>query len=103
MMTERSEIETAMDEALQCKTYRELEREILKTDKYEYSCSEETQEALEDADPTGKKLESYCTNLAEIEAEDRKLTNQLHEHVLICKDGCTKIREYRHKVGVKGY
>jgi len=98
-------ISDIIDECYKCEPYRKLERACLNGPvKYEYSCSEETQEALEEADPTGRALEAKCTNLAEVQAADAISEEALHKHVLVCTEhGCTLLREYRHELKVPGY
>jgi hypothetical protein len=101
-MTDR-EISEIIDDCLKCKLYRHLETQCLK-DISEYSCSDETREAIEDMDPTGRKLEEYCTNEDEREAFDLKNQKALHEHVLSCDNlGCTDLRAFRKSKGVSGY
>ena len=101
-MTDR-EISEIIDDCLKCKLYRHLERECLRSIE-EYSCSDETRDALEDADPTGRKLESYITNQDECDEHSKKSESALHEHVKTCDNlGCTDLRAFRKSKGVSGY
>ena len=94
-----------IDECLRtCKTYREIDRELLRGIEYEYSVSEEVQEALEEADPTGKQLEKFCTNLEEVEEHDAIWSENMHQHVLSCdKPGCAELRAFRKEKELPGY
>lgn len=98
------DISAIMDLAYKCETYRKVEREHLRGVEATYSCSEETQEALEEADATGHALEKFQTNVKECEDHDAKYGKIVHEHVLTCEhEGCTALREFRNRKGVEGY
>lgn len=67
-----------------CKTFRKLERKYLNGIEYEYSIPQDVQDALEEADPTGKQLEKFCTNLKEIEEFDSKTEQERDNHMANC-------------------
>ncbi len=96
-------ISDIIDLCLKCPDYRNFERDCLRSIE-EYSCSEETREAIEDMDPTGRKLEEYVTNKDAVYEHQIRTGEALHGHVLKCDmEGCKKLRAYRKNVGVEGY
>ena len=84
-----------------CKNFREIDRRQLRGLDYTYSISDESVEILEEADATGKQLEKYCTNLAEVQAHDEKWSKAHHEHVKTCfLSCCQELKAYRIVKGV---
>ena len=67
-----------------CAIYRKLENKLMNGIQYTYSVSYEVQEALEQADPTGKQLEKFCTNLEKVEQFDTKTQQERDEHMAKC-------------------
>ena len=68
-----------------CIVYRKLENKYMRGMEYTYSISDESVSILEDADPTGKELEKYCTNLKEVEAFDKIIEKERDEHMAKCE------------------
>jgi hypothetical protein len=68
-----------------CIIYRKLENKLMNGIQYTYSVSYEVQEALEQADPTGKQLEKFCTNLEKVEQFDTKTQQERDEHMAKCE------------------
>ncbi len=99
------EISKIIDLAWKCKTYRKLENEHLRGGpELEYSCSSETVDALEDADPTGRSLEKFIVNQKEYDEHSDKSAEAIQQHVLVCnEEGCRLLREKRHELLVEGY
>ena len=84
-----------------CQEFREIDRQQLRGLDYTYSISDESVEILEEADATGKQLEKYCTNLAEVQAHDEKWSKAHHEHVKSCSlDCCKALKAYRIEKGL---
>ncbi len=98
---ERSITDIVQDCYTNCTEYRKIDKELLRTTDYKYSCSSETQEALEEADPTGRQLEKYCTNLDEIAEHDDKWQEIHHAHVKSCLvESCRALHKYRADKGI---
>ncbi len=96
-------ISDIVDLAFKCPDYRKLERECLRSVE-EYSCSDETREAIEDIDPTGNKLASYISNQDECDEHERVSQAAYTKHVTTCTmEGCMRLSAYRKSLGVKGY
>ncbi len=97
-------ISDIIEECWKCKDFRAIEKEQLRTDLYEYSCSDETRDAIEDMDPTGRKLEQYCTNLDFVQEHDAYWAKQHQLHILSCQEhGCAQLRAYRKDLKIEGY
>jgi len=100
----RTATEIVDDCYAKCELYRKLERELLNGIKYEYSIDEDAQELLEEADPTGRSLEKFCTNMAEVQAHDEEAQKALNSHVKTCAlDCCKELAEFRKFHKVAGY
>jgi hypothetical protein len=102
---EQTEIQKIIDLCFKCQEFRDLENDHLRGGpEIEYSCSDETWEALEEADPTGRSQEKFITNQKEYDEHSDKSSEAMHQHVLTCQmDGCKQLREYRHNLKVDGY